>query len=229
LLDAAVRAAYVWHPRDGAVAALFIDETTVAVSRVHGGAMTRISGSAARAVSRTSLIAIALAAVAAVAAAQGTPPSQGSQSNQRVRTREINGFQETNPSSVMTTGVGQFEAKIYPTFIEYTLTYEGLEGGATLFAHIHFARDGVTGGVVAFLCGGGGKPPCPPVAGTVTGVITAADVVGPANQGIEPGNFEELVRALRTGTAYANIHTTRFPAGEVRGQIRDDRDIKDTP
>jgi hypothetical protein len=151
----------------------------------------------------------------------------GNQSNQRVRTREMNGFQET--PSIMTAAVGELEAKIQDGVVIYTLTYAGLEGGATLFAHIHFARDGVAGGIMAFLCGGGDKPPCPQVAGTITGVIDPSDIIGPTNQGVEPGNFEDFVRALRTGTAYANVHTTRFPAGEIRGQIRDDRDIKDTP
>ena len=55
--------------------------------------------------------------------------------------------------------------------------------------------------------------------GTVTGVITPADVIGPTNQGIEPGSFEELVRAIDAGATYANVHSTRWPAGEIRGQI----------
>ena len=36
--------------------------------------------------------------------------------------------------------------------------YEGLQGGNSLFAHVHFAQRGVNGGVSFFLCGGGGKP-----------------------------------------------------------------------
>jgi hypothetical protein len=156
--------------------------------------------------------------------------AQSSNGDSRVRTREMNGFQEV--PSIMTAAVGEFEAKIIDdAAIEYTLSYTGLEGGATLFAHIHFARDGVNGGVMVFLCNGGPvpKPVCPTVSGTVMGVITPADVIGPAGQGVEPLNFADLIRALRTGTAYANVHTTRFPGGEIRGQIRDDRDIKDTP
>ena len=85
-----------------------------------------------------------------------------------------------------------------------------------------FAR-GVNGGVSAFFCGGGGKPACPTPSGTVTGVIVPADIVGPAAQGINPGEptaFDELVRAIRSGFAYANVHTTRWPGGEIRGQLR---------
>jgi hypothetical protein len=162
--------------------------------------------------------------LAAFAVAAATQSNNG---DSRVRTREMNGFQEV--PSIMTTGVGEFEAKIHDVFIEYTLTYAALEGTPTIQAHIHFGQAGVNGGISAFLCGGGDKPPCPPVAGTVTGIIDPTDVIGPTGQGIEPGSFPELVRALRTGMAYANVHTGRWPGGEIRGQIRDDRDIKDSP
>ena len=57
--------------------------------------------------------------------------------------------------------------------------------------------------------------------GHVEGDITAADVIGPNGQGIEPGSFGEILRAMRAGHAYANIHTTRWPGGEIRGQIND--------
>ena len=71
-----------------------------------------------------------------------------------------------------------------------------------------------------FLCGGSTKPtPCPNVEGTVTGTVTAADIIGPNGQGVEPGSFDEMVRAMRNGSGYANIHTTRWPGGEIRGQI----------
>lgn len=73
----------------------------------------------------------------------------------------------------------------------------------------------------AFLCGGSTKPaPCPYPSGTVTGTIVPADIVGPSGQGIEAGSWNELVRAIRAGHTYANLHTTpRWPGGEIRGQI----------
>jgi hypothetical protein len=108
---------------------------------------------------------------------------------------------------------------VSPTAIQYALSYANLEGTANV-AHIHFGQRGVAGGISAFLCGGGGKPACPP-AGTVTGMVTAADIIGPAAQGIEPGQFLELVRAMRAGVTYANVHSLpQWPQGEIRGQIR---------
>jgi hypothetical protein len=131
---------------------------------------------------------------------------------------ELSGWQEV--PSISTVGVGTLDVRLEsPALMSYTLIYSGLEGGATLFSHIHLGQPAVNGGVSVFLCGGGDKPPCPPVAGTITGEIDPADVVGPAGQGIEAGSFDELVRALRAGHTYANIHTTRWPGGEIRGQI----------
>ena len=95
-----------------------------------------------------------------------------------------------------------------------------------LFAHIHFGQRSVNGGVAAFLCGGGSKPACPQ-SGTVTGTIVPTDVIGPVGQGIAAGEFDELVAAIRAGRAYANVHSTKFPGGEVRGQINDDNQRDD--
>jgi hypothetical protein len=56
----------------------------------------------------------------------------------------------------------------------------------------------------------------------VTGTLTPANVVGPTGQGIAAGEFAEVIRAIRKGSAYANVHSTKFPGGEIRGQIHVD-------
>lgn len=132
----------------------------------------------------------------------------------------LRGYEEV--PAVSTTGRGEFRAEIMRDgSVQYELSYSRLEAAATA-AHIHFGQRRVNGGVVAFLCGGGSKPACPPGTServTVRGTITASDIVGPANQGIEAGALAEAVRALRAGVTYANVHSTRFPDGEIRGQI----------
>jgi hypothetical protein len=124
---------------------------------------------------------------------------------------------------------GDFEARIEDNQVTFKFTYEGLEGGNSLFAHIHLGQRTANGGVMTFLCGGGTKPtPCPNGSGTVEGTITGADIIGLATQQVPSGAvdaaaaFQEFVRALRNGTAYANLHTTASPGGEIRGQIRVD-------
>lgn len=130
----------------------------------------------------------------------------------------LTGFQEV--PSKLTNGHGTFTAQINASSITYTLTFSGLTTPAVA-SHIHFAQRGVNGGIFAFLCGGGGKPACPAAGGTVTGTITAADILAPTpDQGLAAGDFAGAVRAIQSGNTYANVHTTRFPAGEIRGQIK---------
>ena len=94
----------------------------------------------------------------------------------------------------------------------------------------------MNGGVIVFLCNNspdGPQPqPCPSPGGTLTGTITAQDVVGPglnaeaADQGITPGSLNDALRAILSGATYVNVHSERFPGGELRGQIRIDDDQK---
>ena len=112
--------------------------------------------------------------------------------------------------------------------IAFSLTYSGLSAPVTQ-AHIHLGKEHVAGGVMVFFCSNMPSPPpgtqlCPPADGTVKGIITAANVVGPTAQGVTAGDFDALVAALFSDTVYGNVHTTKFPAGEVRGQLhREDR------
>ena len=140
----------------------------------------------------------------------------------------LTGFQEV--PAVSTEASGTFRAKVDPAgpTIEYELSYSDIQNAFA--AHIHLGQTGVNGGVSAFLCGGGDKPACPATGGTVTGTIDAADVIGPASQGIAAGEIEELIDAMIAGVTYANVHTNDgvappntgpgdFPGGEIRGQI----------
>lgn len=142
----------------------------------------------------------------------------------RARAR-LSGFQEV--PALASAATGTFEARLLPnSSFTFELSYRGLEGNATQ-AHIHFGQKSVNGGVSVFLCSNLGNAPagtqsCPSPGGTVTGTITAASVIGPLGQDISPGQFDELIRAMRAGVTYANVHSTKFPAGEARGQIKVD-------
>jgi hypothetical protein len=146
--------------------------------------------------------------------------------SKQFRGAPLSGYEE-NPD-ISTTATGSFDARLADdgTTLRYVLEYSGLEGAVTQ-AHVHFGKYAVNGGVSFWLCGTAtnpgpaGTPTCPAPGGTVEDEITAADVVGPAGQGIEVGNLAEIVAAMRAGHAYANVHTTKWPGGEIRAQIDD--------
>ena len=126
--------------------------------------------------------------------------------------------------SLSTAASGFFEATVDTNneTITYDLSYEGIEGAPT-HAHIHFGQPGVNAGISVFLCANvtapAGTPPCPVGPATVSGTLTAASVIGPADRGIAPGEFAELVKALRDGFTYVNVHSSSWQAGEIRGQL----------
>ena len=116
-------------------------------------------------------------------------------------------------------GTAAFEMTISDT-ITFSLTFSGLSSNLVV-SHLHFAPTKVAGGVMIFLCGGGNQPACPAAtSGTITGTITAANVTGPGGQGITAGDLTSALAAVRSELSYANMHTTMFPGGEIRGNVK---------
>jgi CHRD domain len=134
----------------------------------------------------------------------------------------LKGFNEV--PAVSSTGRGEFSARILGDTIEWTLSYEGLEGTTTTAAHVHVGQRSVNGGVSFFLCSGTGQPACTPGSGSFSGTATAANILGPAAQGVAAGEIAEVIRAMRAGKTYANVHTDKHPGGEIRGDISADDD-----
>jgi hypothetical protein len=141
------------------------------------------------------------------------------------------GFNE-NPS-ILSDGSGRFKLDLdrNANTARYELSFSGLSAPATQ-GHIHFAKARVNGGIIVWLCQSAtnpspvaNTPTCPANGGTVTGTITAASIVAVAAQLVTAGDFDALTDALEANSAYANVHTTAAPGGEIRGQIRGrDRD-----
>lgn len=178
-----------------------------------------------------------IAAVAALSAMSATTALAGGNDNgngigkDRTFSTKLIGYNET-PLTINSTGSGTFVASINKdaTAISYTLTYRDLSSEVAQ-AHIHFGRPSLTGQIVLFLCFNpavvaqpAGVPlpqTCPPPPATISGTLTAADVIARATQGIDGGaaGFAEMVKAIREGAAYANVHSVNFPTGEIRGAL----------
>jgi hypothetical protein len=155
----------------------------------------------------------------------------------------LNGLKEA-AAVVSTTGTGTFKAWINrdETEIRYELTFKDLEGDIRQ-AHIHIGWPQNSGGIVLWLCDTAANPspttntpdcteddPTSLRAGKVSGTLTEADVQNVAASGIAgptattPGEFAEVVALLKAGRTYANVHSVKFPPGEIRSQIGDPHD-----
>ena len=151
---------------------------------------------------------------------------------------KLTGYEEV--PAISTDGSGKFQARIarFGDTIRYRLSYRDLEGTVSQ-AHIHLGQEGVNGGISVFLCSNLGNGPagtqmCPAAPATVSGEIDQDDVIGPGpsagpppspGQGIEPAEadrFDELVRAIDAGVTYVNVHSSKWPGGEIRAQLEDD-------
>ena len=141
-------------------------------------------------------------------------------------------FNEVPPKANGASGTFRAGLSEDGTTLSWTFTWSGLSG-PPLFAHIHFGLKGANYPVMTFFCGGPKgnpdipqKPDCPQTtSGSITGTTTAADIIAlntpgaTTDQALDQHDFAGFLRALGAGSAYANMHTTRFPGGEIRGQI----------
>lgn len=138
----------------------------------------------------------------------------------------LSGFEEVPVLSTPARGTFFVRGSLDGTKIQWLLTYENL-AGAVSQAHIHFGASGTNGGISLFLCtnlgnGPAGTQACPTtstMAAPVTGISTAADIVGPAAQGINAGDFAKLVNAIIANKAYVNVHSSTYAGGEIRAQL----------
>jgi hypothetical protein len=143
----------------------------------------------------------------------------------------LKGFEEVPVVVTGASGTLELDINDAAPSIAYELTYEDLEGTVTQ-AHIHVGQKNVNGGIVLWLCGTATNPgpagtkPCPASGVPVSGTLTPANVVVPASpntQGIGQGSgataWDDVIRAIRAGKAYANVHTSIAGGGEIRGQL----------
>jgi hypothetical protein len=159
----------------------------------------------------------------------------------------LSGFQEVHGpnlgiGAIFSSGAGRIDLKIdrKKREIRYDLSYDFPDADATPVtgaqfvnqAHLHFGQSHTTGGITVWLCQSADNPApatapdtpaCPSPSGKVSGTILPQHVLGVPAQGLPAGEdgFDALLKALRDDAIYANVHTDRFPPGEIRGQLDD--------
>jgi hypothetical protein len=169
--------------------------------------------------------------LAAATALAFAPSAFANDDDHRAR---LSGFQEVPVVSTVGSGRLKLEISKDEQSIHWDLTYQDIQATVTQ-AHIHAGQKGVNGGIVLWFCGTtlnvpgvantpgpAGTQVCTSPDGHFTGTFTGADVQTVATQQFAPGELDEVIAAIRAGVAYGNVHSLISPAGEIRGQIRDD-------
>lgn len=147
---------------------------------------------------------------------QQAPDQKGGQQVLNFRAH-LSGDQEVAPVETAATGQAIFKLSKDGTELYYKVIVANIEN--VLMAHIHWAPVGANGGVVAWLYPAGPPPALIPgrFSGILTeGTITSADLVG----GLAGMTVQDLVNLMLAGDTYVNVHTSQYPGGEIRGQIR---------
>jgi hypothetical protein len=143
----------------------------------------------------------------------------GAMANEHKRTfvAPLSGGEEVPSNDSLARGNAIFQLNHDGTEIRYRLIVANIENVTQ--AHIHLAPVGANGGVVAWLYPE--SPPAQLIPGRTngvlaTGTITADDLVGQ----LAGATIDDLIDNFMNDNAYVNVHTSQFPPGEIRGQIR---------
>ena len=156
------------------------------------------------------LIAIVLVVIVALAVAGGVYALGGR--NYRAHM--------SGPANVTTQGQGEatFQFSSDHQSLHYRITVANINNVTQ--AHIHLASTpGGNGGIVVWLYPA--NPPATLIPGRSDGVlmegtITAANLTG----ALAGKSLNDLKAAMDQGLTYVNVHTTAYPGGEIRGDIR---------
>ncbi len=132
----------------------------------------------------------------------------------------LSGGEEVPPVPTNGTGVATFKLSSDETELSFRLIVANIENVTQ--SHIHCGPPGVNGPVVLFLYG------FELIEGRFQGVLstgtaTNSDVIPRPDSDACPGgvaDLDDLIAKMRSGDAYVNVHTSQFPGGEIRGQIR---------
>lgn len=131
----------------------------------------------------------------------------------RLFATRLRGSEEVPPVRTSANGLAIFIVSRDGSRINFLLAVRNLRNATQ--GHIHLGRRGQNGPVVAFLFGLLRRP-VSIRRSFITGTITRRDLVGP----LAGQPLSRLIREMRRGNTYVNVHTVQNPDGEIRGQIR---------
>lgn len=121
---------------------------------------------------------------------------------------DLTGGAQVPPITVSATGDATVTIADNESSVSWKVTYGGLTGAAGA-GHIHFGAVDAAGPVMI---------PFATVSNTgSTGSFASGDYAG--GEGL-PADWAGVLKAIRDGNAYVNIHTAANAPGEIRGQLK---------
>jgi hypothetical protein len=126
---------------------------------------------------------------------------------------ELSGSNIVPPIKTMAKGEATFMVGKDGKSITYKLTVKNIENITA--AHIHEGKRGKNGPPVAMLFAG------PEKTGKFSGTLSEGTITqGKLMTSLKGKSLDSLIKMIRGGEAYVNVHTEKYPEGEIRGQIR---------
>ena len=115
---------------------------------------------------------------------------------------------------VDTNASGMAVFKITQDRIWYLINITGIDKVTS--AHIHSGALSENGPILASLFGSNDTE-----TGNINGTLTQGNITGQMLEGqaAVSDQLSEIVSGMKNGTAYVDVHTINYPAGEIRGQI----------
>lgn len=161
------------------------------------------------------LLILAVLTIAALAVPSAVAASQ---SQSRDFHATLTGAEEVPAVVTTATGEAEFELNEDETALRFRIEVEDITNA--FMGHIHMGARGVNGPIVVWLFPRAASQVGPRFSGELefSGTINGEDLVGP----LKGKSIKDLAALLRSGGAYANVHTNVNPGGEVRGQISSD-------
>ncbi len=160
-----------------------------------------------------------LISVVLLPGAAGASANDDSARQQNLFVARLTGAQEVPAVDSAATGRASFLITDNDTKIRFRISERGV--ARITQSHIHVGAAGTAGPVVLFLF------PTFAVKGSVdgegwsvSGTLTAADLIPQAGATPAVNTFADAIAAIRSGNTYANIHSPAHPGGEIRGQLR---------
>ncbi len=125
----------------------------------------------------------------------------------------LSGAEVVPPAKTMAKGEATFTPGKDGNELSYKVTVSDVENVSA--AHIHMGKKGTNGPPLAPINVGAKKSG--KFSGTLAeGTITAKELMG----SLKGKAVKDLVKEIKAGNAYVNVHTDKYPDGEIRGQIK---------